>query len=136
MSEEAQGMFKLPKEGEITVPEAPVEDTPPIFKLPEEFIIKPNQSVKKLETLRFDPITKLVDLHDRITNQINNMMWDADGEPQKYSQVAVATLLTIQSKVSADLLRYGYSRVSETTVIEQTNHRPMQIVLTRPDKES
>lgn len=109
-----------------------MSDSPELFKLPAEFIINPHKSVNKLESLQFDPIAKLVILHDKIGDQIFNMMWDNDGEPRKYSQVAVATLLTIQSKISSDLLRYGYSRVSETTVIEQSTHRPMQIVLTRP----
>lgn len=111
------------------------EESTEVFKLPAEFIIKSNQSAKKLEALKFDPIAKLVILHERISDQITNMMWGHDGEPKKYSQVAMASLLTIQSKISSDLLRYGYSRVSETTVVEQINARPMQIVLTRPEKK-
>lgn len=105
------------------------------FKLPEALIIDSHKSAKKLGDLAFDPIQKLVDLHDKIGYTITNMMWDADGEAKKYSQVAVASLLTIQSKIAGDLLRYGYSRVSETTIIEQVEHKPLQIVLTRANKE-
>lgn len=105
------------------------------FQLPKSLVIESHKSAKKLESLEFDPISKLVELHDRIGSQIFNMMYDAGGAPKKFSQVAMASLLTIQSKIASDLLRYGYSRVSETTVIEQTVARPMQIVLTRPNKE-
>jgi hypothetical protein len=108
-----------------------------IFKLPEEFIIRPSESVKKLEKLKYDPIEKLTELYDRITYDMNNMMYDSDGEPKaKFSQVAYASLLAIQSKIANDLLRYAYKKVPETIEFENNQITPISIVLTKEKFEA
>jgi hypothetical protein len=100
--------------------------------LPDHLIVKPNESVDKLNKLQFDPIQRLVRLHDNIDREISNMLYDEDGEPRmKFSQVAYATLLGIQAKISTDLMRYGYARVTEVQEIKNSTPDPIRITLTK-----
>lgn len=105
-------------------------------KLPEHLLkpltIEANSSVDKLNTLQFDPIQRLVVLHENIDREINKMLYDEDGEPrQRFSQVAYATLLGIQAKISNDLMRYGYARVPEVIETKNTTPDPIRITLTK-----
>ena len=96
--------------------------------------VKPSESVAKLNQLQFDPIQRLVILHDNIEREINNMLYDEDGEPRrKFSQVAYATLLSIQAKISNDLMRYGYARTSEIIETRNLTPEPIKITLTRKE---
>ncbi len=102
------------------------------FKYPP---IQPHKSVEKLNSLRFDPIAKLVELYERIDADLNNMMYDEDGELKNFSHVAYSNLTSVKQKVAADLMRYGYSRVTETEIVEQVVRRPLKIQLSSTDQE-
>ena len=104
-------------------------------KLPDHLlptVVEPNKSVEKLNQLGFDPIQRLVILHDNIDKELNNMLYDEDGEPRKkFSQVAYAALLGIQAKISNDLMRYGYARVTEVVETRDVSPEPIRIVLNK-----
>ena len=103
--------------------------------LPKHLMVIPDKSVDKLNTLQFDPIQKLVALHDKIDAEINAMLYDEDGEPRrKFSQVAYATLIGVQAKISNDLMRYGYARVQEALDVRNASPEPINIVLARKPK--
>jgi hypothetical protein len=103
--------------------------------LPTHLQVEPSKSVDKLNKLQFDPIQKLVILHDNIDKEINSMLYDEEGNPKrKFSQVAYATLLGIQAKISNDLMRYGYARVTELPEPTVSAAEPIRIMLTRPGK--
>lgn len=90
-----------------------------------------DKSVDKLNSLTFDPIARLVRLHDRIEEELYEMQYDGDGNPKrKFSQVAFCQLIATQQKISNDLLRYGYKRVPEVTEVHTTSVEPIQITLT------
>ena len=98
--------------------------------LPSHLQVKPHESVEKLNALQFDPIQRLVKLHDKIELELNDMLYDEDGEPRrKFSQVAFAALIAVQAKISNDLIRYGYARVLEVQEVKQTTPDPIRIVL-------
>ena len=102
--------------------------------LPAHLIIESDKSVDKLNTLRFDPIQKLVALHDKIDKEMDSMLYDEDGEPRrKFSQVAYAALLATQAKISNDLIRYGYARVSEVKEVRDVTPEPIRITLTHKE---
>ena len=101
------------------------------FKLPA-CLIEPSKSVDKLVELQFDPIAKMVATYERIDREIDVMLYDEDGEPKRrFSQVAFASLLSIQQKISNDLMRYGYQRVPEVVEQGNTTQMPINITLTR-----
>ena len=93
----------------------------------KRFISGARRSQRRLATLGFDPIEKLVNLyktleeeHNYYVNlreanvQINEMT--ASGKIKKthrYSGVAHAAVLSNMEKVSNDLMRYAYGRVPE-----------------------
>ena len=96
--------------------------------------IDPYGSVEKLTKLGLDPIAKAVEFIEQIDLDIACMMFDSEGRPKNYSQVAYAQLMATKAKAINDLLRYGYSRVSETKQLEITEIPKLRIVTT--DDES
>jgi hypothetical protein len=58
------------------------------------------------------------------------MMFDDEGNPQKYSQMALASLINCKQKITSDLLRYKYARIPETGVQETGSMKPMQVIMT------
>ena len=94
--------------------------------------VESDKSVDKLNKLSFDPIQRLVILHENIDRELNSMMYDEEGNPRKkFSQVAYATLVGVQAKISNDLMRYGYSRVSEVIETRNLAPEPIKIVLSK-----
>lgn len=131
-------LFNLPKP-EPTPVELITEEPKEIFKLPLHFV-NSKQSVEKLNELKFNPIVKMVELYDFIERELEKMVFstNADGTPKKYSQLAFTSLLATQQKISNDLMRYGYARVTEAVDVN-TNHvnvAPLQITLTGTDNFS
>ena len=93
--------------------------------------IHSKKASQKLSELGFDPLEKLVELHDKIESAIQDLMFDADGNPrEKFSSMAHSQLVATQAKVVSDLLRYGYARVTETVELQSRQHIPVQINLT------
>jgi hypothetical protein len=84
------------------------------------------ESVKKLQSLGFDPIEKLVDHYYRVQDKINAM---ESGET-RYSAVALANLLSIQTNVMNTLMRYGYRQVPEKSEQVIEDKKPLKIVFT------
>lgn len=112
-----------------------IKDNSPVVQFtpqaPQASIVNPNQSVEKLNSLSFDPIQRLVNLHDRIDKEIYELQYMQDGTARrKFSQVAFVQLMGIQQKISADLMRYGYARVQEVQKVEAATLEPIKIILT------
>jgi hypothetical protein len=84
------------------------------------------ESVKKLQNLGFDPIEKLVDHYYKVQDKINAM---ESGE-SKYSAIALANLLSIQTNVMNTLMRYGYRQVPEKSEQVIEDKKPLKIVFT------
>ena len=90
--------------------------------------LKSYRAARRLAQLEFDPIGKLVDQYNQIEIEIACML-DAKG----CSQMALAKLMEIRQKITADLLRYGYARVSENAQEANKVLPPININLTTPD---
>lgn len=84
------------------------------------------ESVKKLQSLGFDPIEKLVDHYYTVQAKITAM---ENGEA-KYSAIALANLLNIQTSVMNTLMKYGYRQVPEKTEQVIEDKKPLKIVFT------
>jgi len=124
----------------------------PVDKLPprpfgafsgKKFIAGSKRSQRRLATLNFDPIQKLVKLYERLEQedeyycnlrQVGKVTeLDKKGDVKKshkYSGVAHATVFANMSKIGNDLLRYAYGRVPETLNLNTQPTRPMVIKLT------
>jgi hypothetical protein len=87
--------------------------------------IHSKDAVRKLAQLGFDPIEKMVQMYQRVVDDIA-----AEKAKQKPSAMLLASLINVEQKCINDLMRYGYSRVSETNVIEQRELPPLSIVMT------
>jgi hypothetical protein len=83
------------------------------------------QAHRKLMQLGFDPIQKMVDLYDKITADIAKV--EASPKPSMY---ALGALRAAQQKCVSELLRYGYSRVSESNEVVNKQITPITINLT------
>ena len=110
--------------------------TPVQAVLMPSVVIDPQKAHEKLQRLGFDPIQKMVELHENIEADLANLMYDEDGEIRKnYSQVAYAQMMSIKQKVVADLLRFGYARVTEGIEVKNSAIAPINIVLSKKDSE-
>lgn len=96
--------------------------------------IASRRAAKKLESLGFDPIEKMVAIHDQIEEDIRKLTHEyVDGvwlPKAKYSAMAYAQLIAAKQRCVDALMRYGYARAQETHEIASTNIMPMQINLT------
>ena len=108
------------------------KDAPPPVALTEGAIkLTSRKAASKLDELNFDPIVKMVALHNQIEADILSMMYDDIGNPRaRYSQVALASLMQTKQKIMADLIRYKYARVPETGVTGTGSTLPMMIGMT------
>ncbi len=79
-----------------------------------------------LQNLGFDPIEKLVDHYYKVQNKINDM----ESGQTKYSAIALANLLNIQTNVMNTLMRYGYRQVPEKSEQVIEDKKPLKIVFT------
>jgi ribosomal protein L33 len=92
--------------------------------------IASRRATKKLEQMGYDPIERMIELHQELVQQIYDMTHDEDGFPtKKYSQMAYAQLLTIKQRCVSELMRYGYARVSEGVEISTKAIAPITIQL-------
>ena len=95
--------------------------------------IDPYGSVNKLTQLGVDPIAKAVEFIEQIEMDLACMMFDSEGRPKNYSQVAYAQLMATKAKAINDLLRYGYARVSEVKQVEVTEVPKLRIITTEDE---
>lgn len=88
-------------------------------------------SVRRLEQLKFDPILRMVQQYERLEEDIYNLTHNPDGTyKEKFSHLAYSSMALIQQKITNDLIRYGYARVTETTNVNNNNVGPLMIQLT------
>ena len=93
-------------------------------------------AVKKLKQLGFDPIEKMVELYNKINIQLEAMDHKQDlmldgFKGHGYSGIVHATLLATQQKLTNDLMRYKYARVSEADTEMAVKPPPIFIQLTK-----
>jgi hypothetical protein len=95
-------------------------------------------SIAKLRQLGFDPIEALVHQYNKVQEELAEMETlktrprvYTDGTTQRFSSMAYANLLTVSTKLAADLLRYGYARVPETVNVETRELPQLTINLTK-----
>jgi hypothetical protein len=81
-----------------------------------------------VKELGFDPIEHMVKTYQKIEKRIAE-----EDKKDRPSSIAIATLLSTQQKSINDLMRYGYARQSETSVIETKQPPPMMVHLTTKD---
>lgn len=95
----------------------------------------------RLGELRFDPIDEAVELIARIDKRLayfEAMMdqVDDEGRPVRIPNQAYNELLSLRQKATNDLMRYGYSRVSEA-VPESTKEMPVfNVTLNMPKTDN
>lgn len=88
-------------------------------------------SVRRLEQLKFDPILRMVQQYERLEEDLHNLTHNPDGTyREKYSHLAYSSISLVMQKITNDLIRYGYARVTETVNVNAPNPGPMQIILT------
>jgi hypothetical protein len=128
----------------VPQPKPPVPDFPvvnqPSMRMPSTGIRGPApKSVRRLEMLKFDPISRLVDRHASLSKELEYQ------EKRRRNEVIELTtsgkarafmmdhLMMIHNQLFAiekELLRYGYARVPENTVETAQKVAPLVINLT------
>jgi hypothetical protein len=88
--------------------------------------LRSRESSRVLAALGFDPIAVMVKSYDITCREI-----EREQRKEKPSGVTLAALLTVQNNQIKELMRYGYARVTETTVVE-TKAPPVMMVITTP----
>lgn len=93
---------------------------------------------ERLQTLRFDPIGALVSQYARIEFEIarQEAMRDghvveltASGKPRAYRAELHLSLYDKLTKIGESLIKYGYSKMPETQVVEHTTPRALVVQL-------
>lgn len=110
------------------------------------FISGSKRSQRRLKSLKFDPIEKLVKLYQRLEEEDEYMVnlrkvaavseLNPDGtvkKTHKYSGVAHMAVFGHMEKTASDLLRYDYGRVPELVPTTAADVKPLMIQLTDPD---
>ena len=80
-------------------------------------------SVKKLEELEFDPIEKMISKYYEVEAILN-------GSEFKRGSIFHGNCLSLQQKIVNDLMAYGYKKIPEKQEIENTQKKPISVVLT------
>jgi len=99
------------------------------------------RSIARLKALNFDPITKLVELYERL--QQEEKYWSdirdgrkvqilSDGKVLKYNTDAHSNATNLLVSISEKLLRYNYGRVPETAPEAPKTMQPLVINLGKP----
>jgi hypothetical protein len=109
----------------------------------KKFITGSKRSQRRLKTLGFDPIERLVKLYKRLEEEDEYMVnlrqvaavteLNPDGsvkKSHKYSGVAHMAVFGHMEKTASDLLRYDYGRVPELIPTSAADVKPLMIQLT------
>jgi hypothetical protein len=97
-----------------------------------------DKSKHKLNSLGFDPIEQLVIQYEKLKKEVEYYEGWRDGtivpltstgKARTYNAEVHMTVYDKLIKISESLLRYGYGRVSETSVIENKSIAPLVINL-------
>lgn len=89
------------------------------------------ESVRKLETLGFDPIEKMVELYAMIIGELYATELDKEGQTRyvvKRGSLAHTQLLTQLKGISDTLIKYGYRAVPEKRIEEDIENREPTII--------
>lgn len=98
------------------------------------------RSVRRLKTLAFDPIGELVTNYRRIEAEIAYQEKIRSGEvvellpsgkPRSYRPEVHQGLYDKLIAIGKELLRYGYGRVPETTIVEEKKPMPLIVNLSK-----
>jgi hypothetical protein len=87
--------------------------------------LRTREAARVLAQLGFDPIAEKVRLFDECTREIIR-----EQRKEKPNLLYIAQLLATKDKCSTDLLRFGYSRATETQEIEHKAPAPVAVVMT------
>jgi hypothetical protein len=99
-----------------------------------------SRSVGRLKYLNFDPIGELVDNYRKLQYEIERQEKIRDGaivelsstgKPKAYRAEVHHALYDKMIAIGDKLLRYGYGRVPETTIIEEKRPMPLVVNLTK-----
>jgi len=89
-----------------------------------------SESVKKLESLGFDPIEKTVEMFYEVRDAIQ--LLEAEG---KTTSGAYAQLQTTLGTLINNLMRYGYRQVPEKQEISVEQKQPLAVKLNLPGRK-
>jgi hypothetical protein len=84
--------------------------------------------VRRLEELEFDPIVKMVEFYNEITEELKEMRTQ-----QRYSAVAYAQLRSSQRQAIEVLMQYGYIK-RKPDEKDPSEMQPMRIILETSNK--
>jgi hypothetical protein len=100
--------------------------------------IQMDKSKIKLNSLGFDPIEQLVIQYEKLKKEVEYYEGWRDGtivpltstgKTRTYNAEVHMAVYDRLIKISESLLRYGYGRVSETSIVENKNIAPLVINL-------
>jgi hypothetical protein len=98
------------------------------------------KSVNRLAQLRYDPIGELVANYRKLELEIERqekirdgviVELTAQGKPRAYRAEVHHALFDKMIAIGDKLLRYGYGRVPETTIVEERKPQPLIVNLTK-----
>lgn len=98
------------------------------------------RAVARLQQLSFDPIGELVYNYRKLQSELDRqeklrsgeiVELSATGRPRSYRPEIHHALFDKLNAISEKLLRYGYGRVPETTIIDEKQPSPLVINLTK-----
>ena len=99
-----------------------------------------NKSVNRLRQLQYDPIGELVAKYRMLEAEIARqekirdgviVELTATGKPKSYRAEVHHALFDKMIAIGDKLLRYGYGRVPETTIVEERKPQPLIVNLTK-----
>lgn len=124
-----------------SVPNFPVVNQPQYTNAGRTLNRAPSpKSVRRLEMLNFDPISKLVERHSALTKELeyqekrrkNEIVeLTGSGKARAFMMDHLLMIHTQLFTIEKELLRYGYGRVPEQGMIENTRTAPLVINLTQ-----
>jgi hypothetical protein len=101
------------------------------------------RSIQQLRKLNFDPMEKLVKVYGELESEVekqheirsgNRVELTHTGRPRAYRPEVHHALYDKMINIGNNLLRYGYARLPETTVLEEVAPAPLTINLTKKDE--
>jgi hypothetical protein len=114
------------KEDEVSgAPPEPIQPKAPRGRPKGSKNLRTKEASRVLAQLGFDPIAEKVKLYDECTREIIR-----EQRKEKPNVLYIAQLIATKDKCASDLLRFGYSRVTETQEIEHKTPAPVAVVLT------
>jgi hypothetical protein len=98
------------------------------------------RSISQLRKLGFDPMEKLVKVYAELEKEVDRQHQIRDGSlveltgtgrPRAYRAEVHHALYDKMINIGNNLMRYGYARIPETSVLEETSGNPLVINLTK-----